>query len=91
MGLLLLEINNEPVVIQQVQNKLIDIKKYLKNKNVQFKNIQIIDNQNINSINENDTSNIEEIFNDKDSEINPYFPKFKTHQFNLTKIAIMFS
>jgi preprotein translocase subunit SecD len=36
---LLLEIDNEPVVIQQVQNKLIDIKKYLKNKNVQFKNI----------------------------------------------------
>ena len=82
---LLLEIDNEPVVIQQVQNKLIDIKKYLKNKNVQFKNIQIIDNQNIQfQINENDTSNIEEIFNDKDSEINPYFPKFKTHQFNLT-------
>ena len=82
---LLLEIDNEPVVIQQVQNKLIDIKKYLKNKNVQFKNIQIVDNQNIQfQINENDASNIEEIFNNKDSEINPYFPKFKTHQFNLT-------
>ena len=82
---LLLEIDNEPVVIQQVQNKLIDIKKYLKNKNVQFKNIQIVDNQNIKfQINENDASNIEEIFNNKDSEINPYFPKFKTHQFNLT-------
>ena len=82
---LLLEIDNEPVVIQQVQNKLIDIKKYLKNKNVQFKNIQIVDNQNIRfQINENDSSNIEEIFNNKDSEINPYFPKFKTHQFNLT-------
>ena len=81
---LLLEIDNEPVVIQQVQNKLIDIKKYLKNKNVQFKNIQIVDNQNIQfQINENDASNIEEIFKNKDSEINPYFPKFKTHQFNL--------
>ena len=82
---LLLEIDNEPVVIQQVQNKLIDIKKYLKNKNVQFKNIQIVDNQNIQfQINENDASNIEEIFKNKDSEINPYFSKFKTHQFNLT-------
>ncbi len=82
---LLLEIDNEPVVIQQVQNKLIDIKKYLKNKNVQFKNIQIVENQNIKfQINENDASNIKEIFNNKDSEINPYFPKFKTHQFNLT-------
>ena len=61
---LLLEIDNEPVVIQQVQNKLIDIKKYLKNKNVQFKNIQIVDNKNIKfQINENDASNIEEIFN----------------------------
>ena len=82
---LLLEIDNEPVVIQQVQNKLIDIKKYLKNKNIQFKNIQIVDNQTIQfQINENDISNIKEIFNNKDSEINPYFPKFKTHQFNLT-------
>ena len=82
---LLLEIDNEPVVIQQVQNKLIDIKKYLKNKNIQFKNIQIVDNQTIQfQIDENDISNIKEIFNNKDSEINPYFPKFKTHQFNLT-------
>ena len=44
---LLLEIDNEPVIIQQVQNKFFEIKKYLKNKNIQFKNIEIIDNRSI--------------------------------------------
>ena len=81
---LLLEIDNEPVIIQQVQNKFFEIKKYLKNKNIQFKNIEIIDNQNIKfEINSDESNLIEDIFSDKESEINPYFPKFKTHQFNL--------
>ena len=81
---LLLEIDNEPVIIQQVQNKFFEIKKYLKNKNIQFKNIEIIDNQSIKfEINSGESNLIEDIFSDKESEINPYFPKFKTHQFNL--------
>ena len=79
----LLEIDNEPVIIQQVQNKFFEIKNYLKNKNIQFKNIEIIDNQNIKFEINSDESNLkQDIFSDKESEINPYFPKFKTHQFN---------
>ena len=63
---LLLEIDNEPVIIQQVQNKFFEIKKYLKNKNIQFKNIEIIDNQNIKfEINSDESNLIEDIFSDK--------------------------
>ena len=44
---LLLEIDNEPVVIQQVQNKFLEIRNFLKDKKVQFSNIQINDDKTI--------------------------------------------
>ncbi len=81
---LLLEIDNEPVVIQQVQNKFLEIRNFLKDKKVQFSNIQINDDKTIQfEFNSDDRKIIDDIFNDKESSINPYFPKFKTHQFNL--------
>ena len=81
---LLLEIDNEPVIVQQLQNKFFEIKKSLKDKNINYNNIQIIDNKKIIfEVNPNDITIVEDIFTSKESVINPYFPKFKTHQLNL--------
>ena len=44
---LLLEIDNQPVVVQKLQLKLIQIKEFLKEKNIKFKNITIKDNNKI--------------------------------------------
>ncbi len=80
---LLLEIDNEPVIKQRLQTKLIDIKKFFKNENILIRNL-IIENKKIKF--DVDISKLEEVINilDKDdSEINPYFQKYKTHQFDV--------
>ena len=78
---LLLEIDNQPIISQTLQNKLIELKKSfnensLKTKNFSITNNKIIFESDILSINL-----VEEILLDKESELNPYFEKFKTHQF----------
>ena len=44
---LLLEIDNKPVIEQKLQNKLIQIKKFFKDKNIRSKNFKIIDDKKI--------------------------------------------
>ena len=61
---LLLEIDNKPVVIQKLQLKLIQIKEFLKSKNIKFKNIKIEDSQKINfEITNSDIDNVSNLFN----------------------------
>ena len=44
---MLLEIDNEPVIIQRLQNKLSSLRKYFKDENINFKNLKIINNETI--------------------------------------------
>ena len=81
---LLLEIDNSPVVEQQVQNKLIQIKNFLKDKNIIYKNFTIIDDKIISFDVDNDLiDSTVSLLQGKNSEINPYYDNFKTNQFNL--------
>ncbi len=81
---LLLEIDNSPVVTKDVQNKLIRIKEYLKEKDIIYKNLLIKENNIITfEVEENSVDNVVKLFEGKKSEINPYFDNFKTNQFNL--------
>ena len=62
---LLLEIDNQPVVVQKLQLKLIQIKEFLKEKNIKFKNITIKDNNKIYfEIKNTDTDLVTNLFND---------------------------
>ena len=93
---LLLEIDNSPVIEQQLQNKLIQIKKFLKDKNILYKNFNIVDNKTISfEVDNQFIDSTVSLFKDKDSEINPYFEKFKTNQFDLllsdNKIELSYS
>ena len=83
---LLLEIDNTPVIEKEVQNKLIQIKKFLKSKIVPYKNISIKENTIIViDFNENIIENAILLFEGKESEINPYIEQFKTNQFDILK------
>jgi protein-export membrane protein SecD len=93
---LLLEIDNQPVVVQKLQLKLIQIKEFLKEKNIKFKNITIKDNNKIYfEIKNTDTDLVTNLFNDESSEINPYYDQFKSHQFDTeideNSVSISFS
>ena len=93
---LLLEIDNSPVIEQQLQNKLIQIKKFLKNKNISYKNFNIVDNKTISfEVDNQFIDSTVSLFKDKNSEINPYYDQFKTNQFDLlvsdNKIELSYS
>ena len=80
---LLLEIDNEPVQIQKLQNKSTSIRNYLKNNNINFTDLKIIDKSIIFNISEFDIDKFSLLFLDKKSDINPYYNQFKSHQFDL--------
>ena len=81
---LLLEIDNTPVVIQKLQNKLSSLKNFLKDKNIRSTNFKIIDDNKISFfVDENSLDEVISLLTNKESEINPYFQKFKTHEFDV--------
>tara|TARA_B100000965_G_scaffold373749_1_gene364427 strand:+ start:316 stop:1881 length:1566 start_codon:yes stop_codon:yes gene_type:complete len=86
---LLLEIDNSPVVLQKLQNKLSSLKKFLKDKNIRSTNFKIIDNTKISFVtDENSLEKVLSLLNDKESQINPYFQSFKTHEFNVEETKV---
>jgi len=77
---LLLEIDNDPVIEQKLQNLTTTIRNYFKDKNIKVTNIKI-DNQNIFfDVSDQNKQIIFDTFNDENSELNPYYPRFKSHQ-----------
>jgi len=80
---LLLEIDNTPVVLQRLQNTTTIIRKYLKDKKVIFTDLRIKDNAIIFNVSKQDSEIVKSFFLDKESEINPYYNQYKSHQFNL--------
>ncbi len=80
---LLLEIDNEPVIEQKLQNLTTTIRNYFKEKNIKINNIKI-KNQNIFfNVIENDKQSILDVFQDENSDLNPYYPRFKSHQLEI--------
>ena len=78
---LLLEIDNQPIISQTLQNKLISIKKSFNEQSIKAKNFSIENNK---ILFESDLSSIElvrEFLLNKENELNPYYEKFKTYQF----------
>ena len=80
---LLLEIDNEPVVLQRLQNKLSLIRKYLKDKNIKFSNLKIKNNEIISfEIEDQSAEILRSEFENQNSSLNPYYERFKTHEFD---------
>ena len=80
---LLLEIDNTPVIDQKLQNLTITIKNFLKEKNIKINNLKLSD-QTLSFTVENDfKEEITKIFTNEDSQINPYYPRFKSHELDL--------
>ena len=82
---LLLEIDNNPVIEQKIQNLSITIRNYFKDKNIRIKNLKILGQKLSFSVDENFKQTILDTFNDKESELNPYYPRFKSHQLDITE------
>ena len=80
---LLLEIDNKPVIEQKLQNLTTTIRNYFKEKNIKINNIKI-DNQNIFfNVTNNDKQSVLDVFQDENSDLNPYYPRFISHQLEI--------
>ena len=81
---LLLEIDNKPVILKNLQNTILTLRKYLKEEKISFKNLSVENNDTIEfEVKSNDEEKIKNLFESKESEINPYYPQYKSHQFDL--------
>jgi protein-export membrane protein SecD len=87
---LLLEIDNAPVVEQKLQNLTITIKNYFKDKNIRIRNIKIEDQNIYFNVDDQNKQLIVDTFTDEDSDINPYYPRFKSHQLVLEETNLNF-
>ena len=80
---LLLEIDNSPVIDQKLQNLTITIRNYFKEKNIRLYNLKLQNQKLSFSVDEEFKEIILETFKDEESEINPYYPRFKSHQLDI--------
>ncbi len=79
---LLLEIDNEPVITQKLQSKLLELKRYFKDKELILKNFTTDQDSIFFESNSENVEEVKKILDDDNSEINQYFPQYKSHQFN---------
>ncbi len=80
---LLLEIDNQPIISQTLQIKLIDLKKIFNDKSIKTKNFLIENNKIFFESDVSSVDQVREILENKESDINPYFEKFKSYQYNV--------
>ena len=82
---LLLEIDNEPVVNQKLQNLTVIIRNYFKDKDIRINNLKLQDQNVYFSVEDKFKQIIFDEFSDENSEINPYYQRFKSHQLELVE------
>ena len=80
---LLLEIDNGPIELQKLQNTTTFIRNYLKDKEVDFTDLRIEDKAIFFNTSAKNKKTIESFFLDKNSELNPYYSQYKSHQFDI--------
>ena len=82
---LLLEIDNKPVITQKLQNKVMELKNFFKDKNIITRNYTVDDNSIIFDTTSDKSDELNNILDDDESEINPYYQQYKSHEFDFVK------
>ena len=80
---LLLEIDNSPVIEQKLQNTSTLIRSYFKEKGIRIGNLKLTNGKIIFSVEEKFKQDLIDEFKSENSDINPYYPRFKSHQFDI--------
>ena len=82
---LLLEVDANPIVVQKLQNKFSDLKKYFKNQNIKFRNIKIKNNQIQFELEDSSIDTFITAFTEeKDNLLNNYLDQYRAFEFDHT-------
>jgi len=77
---LLLEVDSNPIIDQNLQQRLLDIRKFLKKNKIKYKNLRTNKQSITFIINTNHISIFEEYFLNKDNKINNYFERYRSYE-----------
>ncbi len=77
---LLLEVDSKPIINRNLQQKLLQIRKSLKQNNIKYENLKIEDQFIKFMIEENSLENFEEFFQNKENSINKYYDQYRTYE-----------
>ena len=80
---LLLEIDNTPLIEQKLQNLTITIRNYFKEKNIRINNVKLVDQKLLFTVDEQYRQTVLDIFTNEESDLNPYYQRFKSHQLDI--------
>ena len=77
---LLLEVDSEPLINQKLQNKLLILRKELKEKKIKYKNLKINNKKISFNIINNNSKIFEDFFLNKNNSINLYYDNYKSYE-----------
>ncbi len=81
---LLLEIDTKPLIRERLQDKVVEIKKYLKKNNFNYNSFTISDTEIKFIINNDEEKRFQNLFFEKkNNTVNQYIDQYRTHQFDL--------
>ena len=89
---LLLEVDSQPIINKNLQQKVLNLRKFLKKNNIKFQNLKLSSQTIYFNFNNNDQKKFENLFTNKENKINPYYEKYKSFELdhffenNLVKI-----
>ena len=79
---LLLEVDSQPIIDRNLQEKLLQLRKYLKKNKIKYKNLRL-KNKTINfHLPKQDIENFENFFLNKDNTINTYYNMYRSYEMN---------
>jgi preprotein translocase subunit SecD/SecD/SecF fusion protein len=81
---LLLEVNSSPVIKQKLQDKLLLLRKHLKEKKIKYKKLKIENNFITFNILNEEVENFSNFFTSKDNLINLYYPQYNSSELELS-------
>ena len=92
---LLLEVDSLPIISQNLQQKVLTLRKFFKENKIKYQNLQLID-QLINfEVSKDNLEKFETLFLNKDNPINSYYDKYRAYEMNHTvndeKVMIQYS
>ena len=79
---LLLEVDSQPIINQNIQQKIINLRKYLKDNDIKYKNLTLFDQKISFELTDQakDVGQFEKLFIDKKNSINFYYPKYRSYE-----------
>ena len=87
----MLEIDNQPVITQRLQAKIIELKRYFKEKEISLKNFSLNGDTISFEAQEKDFEQVSKLLNDEESDINQYYQSYKSHEFDVIENNNLFN